>query len=256
MSTPIFDSTGQAARVAACLFSCLVVAGCGGVLGAVAPAPAEIAVTSDLIVVTGPEGYCVDPTATRNSDDTGFVLLGNCAAIANSGRAGQPAVPAVLTAAVSARSDGGRLADSMADLDTFFRSEEGLRLISRTGDAATVTVLDTAVEGDVFFLHATDASAGAVDGVQSDYWRAYLDVGDRIATLSVLALEDRALSRDDSLFTLRAFVDAVQAANVAPEAAAAVAVAPAQTQDQPVPAAEAPGGRRLFNVGLFRRILG
>ncbi|PWK61503.1 hypothetical protein [Roseicyclus mahoneyensis] len=252
MSTPIFDIKRQAARVAACLFFCLALAGCGGVLGAVAPAPAEIAVTSDLIVVTGPEGYCVDPTATRNSDDTGFVLLGNCAAIANSGGAAQPAVPAVLTAAVSEPSDGGRLADSMADLDTFFRSEDGLRLISRTGDASTVTVLDTAVEGDVFLLHASDSSAAAIDGVQGDYWRAYLDVGNRIATLSVLALEDRALSRDDSLVTLREFISAVQAANAGPEPPAAVSVAP----DQPAPAAAAPGGRRLFNVGLFRRILG
>ncbi len=252
MSTPICDRMGQAARIAACLFSCLAVAGCGGVLGAAAPAPAEIAVTSDLIVVTGPEGYCVDPTSTRNTDDTGFVLLGNCAAIANSRRAGQPATPAVLTAAVAEPSDGGRLADSMTDLDTFFRSEDGLRLISRAGDAATVTVLETLVDGDVFFLHAADTSADAVDGVQADYWRAYLDVGNRIATLSVLALEDRALSRDDSLVTLRAFVDAVQTANAVEGPAAVGAVAP----DQPAPATAAPGGRRLFNVGLFRRILG
>jgi hypothetical protein len=228
-------------------------AGCGGnfLFGGGEDAPTEAAVTRDLVVITGPEGYCVDPTATRNSEDTGFVLMGNCAAIANSRRVVQPATLAVLTAAVSAASDGGRLADSMADLDAFFRSEDGLRLISRAGDAESVTVLDTLVEGDVFLLHASDTSDGAIDGVQEDYWRAYLDIGNRLATLSVIALEDRALSRDESLETLRGFVMAVQQANADPAEATGVPVAPVEG-----PQAAPPGDRRLFNFGLFRRIFG
>ena len=91
------------------------------------------------IAITGPAGYCVDPTATRDTGDTGFVLLGNCAAIANSRRAAQPATPAVLTAAVSPLGRGP-LADSLDELDAFFRSDDGRRLISRSGEAATVTV--------------------------------------------------------------------------------------------------------------------
>jgi hypothetical protein len=253
MSTPTFDTIGRAARAAACLLTCAFLAGCGGFggFGGGPPAPASVAVTADRIVVTGPEGYCVDPTATRDSGDTGFVLLGNCAAIANSRRAAQPATPAVLTAAVSEPSDGGQLAESMGELDAFFRSDDGLRLISRTGEAATVTVLDTAIEGDVFLLHAADTSAGAIEGVQGEYWRAYLDVGNRIATLSVIALEDRALSRDDSLTTLRDFVLAVQAANAGPTEDAAPPVAPVHTP----PRNKLQRGGPLFNVGLFRRIL-
>jgi hypothetical protein len=253
MSTPISDLSGRAARAAACLAVVALLAGCGGGfrLGG-ADAPTEVAVTSDLVVVTGPEGYCVDPTATRNSGDTGFVLMGNCAAIANSRRVIQPATPAILTAAVSEASDGGRLSDSMADLDAFFRSEDGLRLISRSGDAGTVTVLETLVEGDVFLLHAADTSEGAIDGVQDDYWRAYLDVGNRLATLSVIALEDRALSREESLGTLRDFVTAVQGANAAPAVTEGAVPAPVE----PVPQVTPPEGGRLFNIGLFRRILG
>lgn len=253
MSTPISDRPGRAARAAACLFAVALLAGCGGGfrLGGGADAPREVAVTGDLIVVTGPEGYCVDPTATRDNGDTGFVLMGNCAVIANSRRATQPATPAVLTAAVAEASDGGRLSDSMADLDSFFRSDDGLRLISRSGDAATVTILETLVEGDVFLLHAEDTSEGAIDGVQDVYWRAYLDVGNRLATLSVLALEDRALSREDSLDILRGFVTAVQQANSGAPAEGVPLAAPAAVAPAPPPE-----GRRLFNIGLFRRILG
>ena len=250
MSTPISDTIRRAALVAACLG----LVACGGGGGeAVAPAPGQVAVTRDLGVVTGPEGYCIDPTATRNTGDTAFVLLGNCAAIANSRRAVQPATPAVLTAAISERSEGGSLSESLADLDGFFRSEDGLALLSRSGDGATVTIHDTVIEEGVFLLHATDTSAGAIDGVQQEYWRAYLDVDARIATLSVLALEDRALSREESLTTLRGFVGAVRAANTgAPGDPAPLPVAPVQAAPENLPLNSGP----LFRVGLFRRIFG
>ncbi len=256
--------------MAACLAAVALLAGCGGgfLWGGAEDAPTEVAVTQDLIVITGPEGYCVDPTATRSSEDTGFVLMGNCAAIANSRRVVQPATPAVLTAAVAAPSAGGRLADSMGGLDAFFRSEDGLRLVSRAGDPSTVTILETLIDGDVFLLNASDSSEGAIEGVQPDYWRAYLDIGDRLATLSVIALEDRALSREESLETLRGFVAAVRQANLAPVPPGAVLpqgvpiaplgepAAPAAVPLDPPPRAIPPDGRRLFNIGIFRRIFG
>jgi len=251
MSTPIFDGRGRAGRAATWLAACAVLAACGTGFGT-RPAPTEVTVTADAIAITGPAGYCVDPTATRDTGDTGFVLLGNCAAIANSRRAAQPATPAVLTAAVSAPSDGGPLADSLDELDAFFRSDDGRRLISRSGEAATVTVLDTALEGEVFFLHAADTSAGTIDGVQGDYWRAYLDVGSRIATLSVVALEDRALSREESLATLRGFVQSVQAAN----AGTAAEDPPLDPTVGAAPRHRAQGRGPLFDMRLFRRILG
>lgn len=270
MFTPISDRSGQAALVVACL----ALSGCSGDwfqglgLGG-AKAPTEVSVTTDRIVVTGPEGFCVDPTATRDADDTGFVMLGNCAAIANSQRAAQPATPAILTATISEPSEGGRLADSLPELDGFFRSDAGLALLSRSGDASSVTILDTAIAGDVFLLHATDRSAGTIAGVQADYWRAYLDVGSRIATLSVLALEDRGLSREESLSTLQGFVEAVQVANAiplprpTPIPSEPSPAAPAPEEDAPsvAPLQAEPRNRwiettPLWNVGLFRRIFG
>ncbi|MBY6201645.1 hypothetical protein KUV65_09750 [Maritalea mobilis] len=246
MSTPIFDPR---IRPAALGLFCLALAGCVGGLGA--SAPREAIVTQSAIIVTGPEGFCVDETATRDDGATAFVLLGNCAAISSSRRADQPSVPAVLTAAISAPSDEGAIADSLGELDAFFRSEQGLALLSRSQDPETVTVLDTRIEGDMFLLHASDVSAGSVEGVQRDYWRAYLDLGQRITTLSVLALEDREVSEAESLATLRAFAGAVQAANAGLGDTAPI-VAPAV----PVEAVQPPPSGGLFNVGLFRRIFG
>lgn len=229
-------------------------AACGGGGGGLAggtPAARDAIVTGDGIVIAGPEGFCVDPGSTRDQGDTAFVLLGNCAAISNSRRAGQPAVPAVLTAALSAAGETGQIADNLYELDAFFRSDEGRRLLSRSQDAATVTVLDGSIEGDVFFLHAADTSAGPVDGLQDSYWRAYLDLGDRIVTLSVLAMEDRALSDGDSVATLRDFIRSVRAANAGPAPAGSALTPPPPPAAQP----QTPVGP-LWDVGFFRRIMG
>jgi hypothetical protein len=85
--------------------------------------------------------------------------------------------------------------------------------------------------------------------VKEDYWRAYLDLGSRIATLSVLALEDRGVTREQSLAALLSFARTVRQAN-AQDASEEVAVADAPPSAVPEPRQR--GG--LFNIGLFRRI--
>jgi len=245
MSMPIFKA------VAAALL-CLGLSACVGGVGG-GGAAREVAVTSDRVTVTGPDGYCIDPTATRDGGDTGFALLGNCAVLAASRFAAQPTVPAVLTAAVSAPGDAGEISGNLSALDAFFRSDEGLRLLSRSQDGSTVTILDTAIEGDVFLLHARDTSAGVIDAVSDTYWRAYMDIGRRIATLTVLARADRPISEAQSLSTLRQFVGAMRAAN------ADISADPAATPQDPVAAspASAPNSNQgLWNFNPFRRILG
>jgi hypothetical protein len=115
-------------------------------------------------------------------------------------------------------------------------------------------------------LHANDTSDDAIGGVQSEYWRAYLDVGPRIATLSVLSLQERNLTREESLSLLLNFVRVVQGANLdVPIAPAPVQPQqPAQSDPEPPSVAPVPAAPRnlqldipaLWNVGLFRRILG
>ncbi|QBY02096.1 hypothetical protein E2K80_16260 [Rhodophyticola sp. CCM32] len=241
------------------LAGALALSGCGGLgpyIGeTTSPAPGQVAVTSDRVVVTGPDGFCVDPTATRDSGVTAFVLMGNCAAISNSRRAPQPIMPAVLTASISEPSDGGSLRDSIPELDAFFRSDEGLGLLSRSQDPATVTILDSFHQGDIYFLHARDSSEGSVEGVGADYWRAYMDVDARIATLSVLAPDGQEMSEEASLTTLRNFASAITAANSGDGTFVADPIAPLPPP-MPVTTPRPQPSGALWNVGLFRRILG
>jgi len=235
----------------ALLAGVLLVAGCGG-LGPVGTPPVrQVAVTQGQVLVTGPEGFCIDTESTRDSGATAFVLLGNCAVITNRRSAGQPAVPAVLTASISEADPDQTLRDAIPELDTFFGSEEGRALLSRAGEAETVELLDSFHQGDVFYLRARDSSASEIQDVSSDYWRSYLDIGDRIATLTVLGREDEPIDTEQSLATLRAFTQAVQAANPAGGGPGVVQPAPAAA-----PAARPANAGGLWNVGFFRRIMG
>lgn len=186
---------------------------CLSIGGGEAEAPRRVEVTSDAVIITGPRGFCIDPTATRNDGDTGFVLLGNCAAISGRARAPQPDVPAILTATISGRSDIAGLLDGLDALDGYVRSDEGRALLSRSGDADNVEILETRQIGGLFLLHARDTSAGAVIGAAQDYWRAYLNLGPRLATLTVLALAEQEVSDSLALDILTSFAAAVQAAN-------------------------------------------
>jgi hypothetical protein len=107
-------------------------------------------------------------------------------------------------------------------------------------------VIETLVEADQFLIHASDTSTGAMEGVAQDYWRAYFDMGSRIATLSVFALEGETVSREDSLGALRGFVQSVRLANACGRRTCCRSAAP---DDRSAP----PRGG-LFNVGLFRRV--
>lgn len=242
----------------ALVLTLVLVAACGRMgVGPSGSAPVRaVPVTSDMVTVTGPEGFCVDPESTRDNGSTAFVLLGNCAVISDRRSAGQPSVQAILTASLSEADASQTLRGAIPDLSAFFVSEEGRQLLSRAGEAETVEVLDSFHQGDVFYLRARDSSASEIQNVSADYWRSYLDVGDRIATLTVLGQEDSPIPADTSLQTLRAFTQAVQDANAsgaAPVQAAAPVAAPAPASAAPPPVQ--PRGT-LWNVGLFRRIMG
>ncbi len=233
-------------RISALLGLTALFAACVNLGGGSDAAPRQVQVTSDAVTITGPRGFCVDPTSTRNDSDTAFVLLGNCAAISGRASATQPDIPAVLTAAVAARAaEESGLTGNLVALDAFFQSEQGRAVLSRSGNAVDVTILETRISGDMLLLHARDTGAGAVVGVAQDYWRAYMDLGPRLATLSVLALADRDVSDEAALRVLTAFAEVVQAANSG-------AVVQAGAADLPQANDEATGG--LFRTGLFQRI--
>lgn len=203
----------KAGRIAS---ACLALGACvpGAPLAPGGTATRAMAVSGGAVVVTGPKGYCIDRSASRDRPDGAFVLFGTCAALSGSAAAGQPARPALLTAAVlPAARDSAALAGSFPVLAAFFRSVPGRAALSRSGKAETVEIVEVASRGDVLYLHLKDRSAVSGPAVEADYWRAVLGLHGRMVTLSALSLRDRPLSSAEMRQVLVALVAKMQAAN-------------------------------------------
>lgn len=205
----ILTVPGKAAMVLSLLCGCTLQP--AGPQGA-ATAPARIGVADRQIILSGPQGYCIDKPAARDGAGGSFVLFGSCAAIAGAADGAAPVAPAVLTASVSG-AGMQPVGPQMAALNAFLMSSAGRAALSRSGRATDVAVARAwGVEG-VFFLAAQDRGAGRGQPVQAEFWRAVFDLRGRVVTLNVTGLQSRPLSAAAGRATLEAFVRQVRYEN-------------------------------------------
>lgn len=178
-------------------------------------APEQISVSSKQVTIAGPHGFCVDPTETKDRAKSAFVVLGSCAAISNIPIRPEPAIPAILMATISAKTDSAPIATSMEALGRFFHSEAGRAALSRDGKAETVEVIETLGRKGAYYIHARDSSTDTLAGAGDEYWRALFNVKGRIVSASVVALEESPISATEGFDTLGAFADRIISANAA-----------------------------------------
>ena len=182
-------------------------------LGGSRRAPLRVTVDGRALVVTGPPGYCVDRSASREGPEGAFVLLGSCAALGG-GRAAPKGGPAVLIATIAPGASAEGLGpEGFAGLTTFFASDPGRAALSRAGTAESVQLLGALSVGDVLYLRITDQAAAGGQALEPEYWRAILPLRGRMVTLSVLSEAGRPLPSDAARAVLEAFVARMQAAN-------------------------------------------
>ncbi len=184
---------------------CLILAACGA--STTRNAPSKIALP-DGTVVAGAEGWCIDEATTRAGGDTAVVVLGNCAAIAGDAFLPQPPVPGVVT--VSLESHPSAMPDGET-LQKFFASDAGRAALAVNGKAGSVSVLDTRLEDDLLYLHATDSSAAP--GASGEVWRALFGMGGRFVAVSFYAPSGDEIDADEGLATLEEQVASLRAAN-------------------------------------------
>lgn len=191
------------------VFCVMVLAGCSGLGRGGEKPPETVEVASRSVVIGGPTGYCVDRGASRLVGESPFVLLGSCASIAGDRSAGTPARLGVLTASVSAPG-GPSFAETLPQLETFFRSPPGRAALARDGNDLSVTVLSAEAQGDVLIVHLNDTSANVVPGIASEYWRALFEVNGRLVTLSVMSFDEAPMGPDASQRTIRRFIERIR----------------------------------------------
>ncbi|MEP3345088.1 MAG: hypothetical protein ABJN34_14220 [Litoreibacter sp.] len=200
----------------------------------------EVTVTSDRVILRGPDGFCVDPASSNHKPSKAFMVFGNCAAIAADEELPQPFINAIVTATVlPAGREQPRIAHSSVALASFFESDAGKAALSASGNANSVEILDSFSRNNAFFIHARDKSAPVVPGTENTYWRGYFDVKKSVVTVSVFGLKSAPVSSSEGLQTLYDFGNALLEGQEQDETGAT----PAKAGD-------------VAHTGLLRRIFG
>jgi len=177
------------------------------------PTPVRVAVSGQQVVITGPWGFCVDPSATRDTKDTAFVLLGNCAAISHSVFSPQPRLRAVLTASVVRIEPGpGKTRNSLRSLEKVFHTHQGLAMLSRDGSAKGVEVLATFQRQGMLFVQAKAPGGRLSEAAGDKSWHAYFTLNGRLVTISVIGLASAPLKRSSAIAALTGFHRAIMRA--------------------------------------------
>ena len=186
-------------------------------MGGDAPSRATVTVAGGPVVVAGPAGFCIDRPMLNVTEAGAFALLGDCGQLGGSGDAlARSPQGAALTASISAgglAGEGDDPASSLAELAAFVQTAEGRALLGRSGRSDTVRILATRPEGDVLYVLVEDRGPQVIGGVSPRFWRAFLEVRDRMAVLSVLGFETGGLDEQASLNLLASFVARMKAAN-------------------------------------------
>ncbi|SEK91893.1 hypothetical protein [Pacificibacter marinus] len=145
--------------------------------------PPSVLLSSSGLIVTAPQGFCIDAASLKDTPDIGFVLMADCAALRGKKKPSDAARSVMVTAALSGPLDSPESVTSAA-LDSFFATTQGRSTLSRSGDPDTVSATSEILPDDILVLHARDSSPATIKGLAGDDWRAFTVISGRLVTLT------------------------------------------------------------------------
>jgi hypothetical protein len=160
------------------------------------------------VTVQGPEGYCVDPGASR--PDSGFAVMGACGLLVAAGM--MPQTDGFITVQVGAAGTA-TVAGSEGDLAELLRTPQGAALLTDAGNARTVTLGQIDRGEGLVSVRFADSAAPPVEGLMQEEWRAFLDLDDRLVTIGVRGYARAPLTAGQAQGLLYGTVDALRRAN-------------------------------------------
>jgi len=161
-------------------------------------------------VVASPEGYCIDTRSSR--DRRGFVVMAGCALVSSDPR--MPLTDGLLTVQVgdagTAIVDGGE-----ETLREVLATAGGVALLSATGDPTDIEVDALDSRNGIVYVHFSDAGPPPAAGLENLEWRAFFDLGGRLATVSLRGFERAPIDSRAGLTLLLRATEIIRAANAA-----------------------------------------
>lgn len=174
-------------RLGALALALLLLAGCFetetlgalGPRGATASGPNAVSVLGGAVTVAGPEAWCIDESATRESETSAFVLMLRC-------RPGGRPAPVFGIVITDMRVPEGDRQQQLEALAGFLVTEAGRGQLSRRGRAADVAIAATRQRDGALWLHLTDT--GNPEQFLPEYLRVVMPLAGRLVTISALSL--------------------------------------------------------------------
>lgn len=174
------------------------------------PLPQSLVMSSAGIEVGAPPGYCLDQEASSVADSKDFAAFRRCSVLR--GQNVDLGQRALLTVSVSETPNVQPvIAGSEARLIAFFDTVPGRKVLSRSGNPATVKVLASSTRGGVVWLKVSDSSDTA--GLDSTYWRAIFDAKGRIVTVTAAGYAKAPMSSSQVRSQASGMVARIQSAN-------------------------------------------
>lgn len=168
----------------------------------------SLALLDGSIRAQGPQGYCVDPAASR--PETGFAVLGACGLMVAAGI--MPQTDGFITVQVG-DSGTATVGGNEAALAAFLRTRDGVALLTEAGNPATVTLGQIDRGEGLVSVRFRDSAPPPVAGLMAEEWRAFLDIGDRLVTIGVRGYDRAPLTAGEAQALLYGTVAALRAAN-------------------------------------------
>jgi hypothetical protein len=197
---------GALATVLALLAGCFETEAVGR-LGtrAAANGPGSVGVLEGAVTVAGPDGFCIDQTATRESGGQAFVLMRQC-------RAGRAAAPVLSVTVTDLRVPQGDRSQQLDGLATFLATDAGRGQLSRRGRASDVTIAQIQQRDEALWLLLSDI--GNPEGFSPDYWRVVMPLAGRLVTLSAMSLQSAPVAPDDGARVMADLIALLRARNL------------------------------------------
>jgi len=194
-------------------FTCaLGLAGCEGFeMGGEAPPAKQAALLGGAVNVAGPDGFCVDVADSRLG--RGFAILAPCVTLGLEG-AGVVSQPAIITVQAG-RAGTAAITGSEPAFAGLLNTEAGAALLSQSGDASTVEILDSRSADNQVTVSFEDSAGAPIAGTQDREWRAFVDINGRLVPISARGLAAAPFGSASGDRMLDAAVAAMVSANAA-----------------------------------------
>ena len=105
------------------------------------------------------------------------------------------------------------------DLQLLLATAQGAAVLSPSGDPTSIEIDQIESRDGAVYVHFVDSGAPPADGLEQREWRAFFDIGDRLATVTLRGFERAPISQQAGLDLVRQTVSTIRSATASANSA-------------------------------------